>query len=101
MIRVTFLPAAEEELLDAVAVYSGESVDLAADFLRDVEHALDRISLFPEHGSPHLAGARRVVVHRFFTDLVYELHQEEALIVAVAPHRRAPGYWRSRLHRRA
>lgn len=94
---VPFLPAAEAEFLDDLDRYAAEGTDLAADFLAEVEAAVQRAALFPEHGSPYLAGTRRVVLRRFQYSLVYVTAPEPILVVAVAHHRRRPGYWRKRL----
>jgi plasmid stabilization system protein ParE len=51
---VPFLPAAEEEFLDAVAWYEAERPGLGAEFLAEVERAVRRIASFPQHGSPYL-----------------------------------------------
>jgi heme oxygenase len=61
---VPFLPAARTEFLQALDSYAAEDSTLAADFLTEVERASQRISTFPEHGSPYLSGTRRVILHR-------------------------------------
>lgn len=97
MNEIPFLPEAEEEFLETIAGYEAEVPGLGGEFLAEVERALERIATFPEHGSPHLANTRRVVLRRFPFDLVYEKLPEGVLVVAVAHHRRRPDYWRGRI----
>jgi toxin ParE1/3/4 len=62
----------------------------------EVEHTAERIVSAPEQGSPHMYGTRRFVLLHFPYSTVY-LTLEVGYIVAVAHHRRRPGYWRRRL----
>lgn len=94
---IPFLPAAEAEFLEELDGYAAEDLELAADFLAEVEAAAQRTALFPEHGSPHLAGTRRIVLRRFPYSFVCVIEPESTLVVAIAHHRRKPGYWRNRL----
>jgi plasmid stabilization system protein ParE len=98
--QVPFHPAAEEEFLEAVAAYEAERPGLGAEFLAEVERATRRIISFPAHGSPYLAGTRRIVLRRFPYSVVYRRKSGDSLVVAIAHQRRKPGYWRNRLSRR-
>ncbi|HEX8245374.1 MAG TPA: type II toxin-antitoxin system RelE/ParE family toxin [Longimicrobium sp.] len=100
MNEVPFLPAAESEFLCAVAVYEAERPGLGADFVAEVEHAARRIISFPQHGSPYLAGTRRIVLRRFPYSVVYWPDPDDLLVVAVAHERRKPGYWKERVFER-
>jgi toxin ParE1/3/4 len=97
--HVPFLPPAEDEFLHDVAGYEAERLGLGAEFVSEVERAVRRIAFFPQHGSPYLGGTRRVVLRRFPYSIVYLADQGDLLVVAVAHHRRKPGYWRTRLSR--
>ena len=61
MNEVPFLPAASAEFLVAVRTYASERQLLAADYIAEVERVTRRIRTFPDHGSPYLAGTRRVL----------------------------------------
>jgi hypothetical protein len=95
--EIPFLPAAEEEFLFWVASYELERSGLGADFIGEVERAARRIAFFPRHGSPYLAGTRRIVLKRFPFSLVYSDDPEDLLVIALAHQRREPGYWQERL----
>lgn len=97
MQEVEFLPAARMELLAAVDSYEAVSPGLGDQFLGEVMRAADRIVAFRDHGSPHLSSARRVVLPRFPFDVVYLPDTDPVVIVAIAHHRRAPGYWMGRI----
>lgn len=92
-----FLPEAEREFLEAVATYEAERDGLGGEFLTEVERATRRIRSFPTHGSPYLAGTRRIVLRRFPYSVVYTSEADDLFVVAVAHHRRKPAYWRTRL----
>jgi toxin ParE1/3/4 len=97
--HLPFLPAAEEEVLYSVAAYEMERPGLGAEFLSEIERAARRIISFPQHGSPYLAGTRRIVLRRFPYSVIY--WPEPMLILTVAHQRQKPGYWRKRVPRPA
>jgi plasmid stabilization system protein ParE len=84
------------ELRRAVARYDVESPGVGDQLVAEVEAATARIADFPEHGSPYLAGTRRAILPRFPFSVVYRVDRDGALIVAIAHHRRRPGYWQTR-----
>ena len=96
MTAIRFLPAARTELHRAARRYDAESPGVGDRLVADVEAATERIANFPEHGSPYLAGTRRVILRRFPFSLVYRIDRDGVLIVALAHHRRRPGYWQTR-----
>jgi len=67
------------------------------DFIAEVERVVERLSDFPEHGKPYLAGTRRMLLARFPYSVVYLSDADSIQIVAIAHHRRKPGYWRTRM----
>lgn len=82
---------------EAAAYYAEREPQLGEAFLaelaRVVEVALER----PELGFPMRAGRRRWHFTRFRFSLVYRVAPDGALrILAIAHHKRRPGYWRSR-----
>lgn len=92
-----YLTPAREEFLEAVGHYELQSPGLGLDLIEEIERAIVRLAAFPDHGSPHLAGTRRLVLGRFPFDVIYLAEPQEILIVAMAHQKRAPGYWRDRL----
>lgn len=91
-----FHPAAAEEAGGALEWYAARSPRAAAAFLSELEHAVAQVRDTPERW-PRIAGrVRRYVFPRFPFSLVYRLTRADIEVIAVAHHRRKPGYWRSR-----
>ena len=97
MIPVRFLPSAEAELLHEVEYYSSARAGTGIRFQAAVEASLARAARYPLGGAPSPKGTRSVLVKGFPLTIVYRANELELLIVAVAPHRRRPGYWLPRI----
>jgi plasmid stabilization system protein ParE len=95
--RTRLLTAAELELMREVAYYSRARIGLGQRFLAAVESVVDRASRHPQAGIPTFGGTRRMLVKGFPFSVVYAVEAEELLVIAIAAHRRQPGYWRPRL----
>jgi plasmid stabilization system protein ParE len=94
---VRFLPEAEAELLHEVEYYSSARTGSGIRFQAAVEAALERATRHPLGGAPSHHSTRSVLVKGFPFSVVYRLSVNEFLVVAIAPHRRRPGYWLARL----
>lgn len=97
MIPVRFLPPAEAELLHEVEYYSSARAGTGVRFQAAVEAALERAARHPLGGAPSPKSTRSVLVKGFPFSVVYRANELELLVVAVAPHRRRPGYWVARI----
>jgi len=97
MSEVRFLPPAQEEFFAAADWYDRKGPGLGEDFITEVGQIIERIAADPVQGSPYLVGTRRMLLRRFPFSVVYIIDAEINLIVAVAQHKRRPGYWRRRL----
>jgi plasmid stabilization system protein ParE len=93
-----FLPEAEAEHLEQVHWYEQHLSGLGARYLAAVQQALDRICeaprRFPVVGTGEL---RRLSLERFPFTVYYAERAGDILIVAIAAHRRKPGYWSTRV----
>jgi plasmid stabilization system protein ParE len=96
VIPYTFHPEAEIEFADAVSFYESRNVGLGRSFAAEVNQTVSVIREHPDTGSPIGLGRRRMLVHRFPYSVVYRQDAESLVIIAVAHHRRRPGYWRRR-----
>lgn len=94
--RLRLFEEAAEEIEHERVYYRRRSLGVEAEFLREVDHASAAIVESPDRWPKHLAGTRRYVFPNFPFSFVF--FEEEGLIyvVALAPHRRSPGYWRKR-----
>lgn len=98
MISVRFHDAARSELAEEVLYYAEIDRRLGERLFEAVQRAVALAAEFPEMGSPYLFKTRRVFPKRFPFSVVYVLRRNEIVVLAVAPFRRKPGYWRSRRH---
>ena len=96
MTLVRFLAQAEAELLHEVEYYSAR-VGGGIRFQTAIEASIERATRHPLGGAPSASGTRSVLVKGYPFSVVYRITEAELLIVAIAPHRRRPGYWLSRV----
>jgi len=90
-----FLSPALVELRKAAAFYEERVVGLGADFLDEVDRAIERILRFPEAWGKLGGEYRRCALRRFPYLIIYSLMPDESvLIVAVFHQSREPGSWR-------
>lgn len=94
---VEFDPRAIDEARAARRFYARGSAALAARFMAALDAAVDRVYQFPQAYTPHLHGTRVCRLRRFPFSLVYVEQPTRSLVIAVAHHKRRPGYWRRRI----
>ena len=92
-----FLEEAQDEFQEQIAYFDGTSRHLGDAFIDEVQTAVRDIRTHPEIGSPLRGKVRKRVLHSFQYSVLYVDRPMEIIIVAVAPHKRRPGYWRKRL----
>lgn len=90
-----FHPAAQDELIESALYYETARPGLGTSFRDTVQAVLDRIVAHPEIGASRRS-TRRVMVAGFPYDIVYRVTPPDLEVLAVAHHRRRPGYWRRR-----
>ena len=93
MIVTRFLPQAEVELLHEIEYYSQARDGTGVRFQAAVEASVSRAAHHPLGGAPSPGGTRSVLVKGFPFSVIYRIDASGLLVVAVAPHRRRPGYW--------
>ena len=98
MTRVRFHGAALDEFSNEVSYYAAVAPRLGESFVVAVENATRLATDFPLMGATYKYGTRRVFPKRFPFSLVYLVRDDEIYILALAPFRKKPGYWRSRRH---
>ncbi|HEX5443446.1 MAG TPA: type II toxin-antitoxin system RelE/ParE family toxin [Pirellulales bacterium] len=89
---------AKAEVRSAANWYEREREGLGDDFVADIKVALDAIERSPEiypriETTRTKRNVRRYLMRRFPYTLVYELRQDEIIVVAVSHARRRPNYW--------
>ncbi|MBM3132908.1 MAG: type II toxin-antitoxin system RelE/ParE family toxin [Deltaproteobacteria bacterium] len=95
--RIRFLEIAQIELDEAIGYYGYEAPGLGEAFLTEVLNALDRIGKHSEAWQSCSKRTRRCQTRRFPYGIVYQIREDEILIVAIAHLHRKPDYWKGRM----
>ena len=99
MTAVSFLPDAEEEMIESARYYESNCERLGSDFLSEVDRAIKSIQAHPTAAPVIGSNIRRRLLDRFPFGLLYTIENNDVLILAVMHLRRRPGYWKERLGR--
>ena len=84
------------ELGEVASFYEAQLVGLGTSFSTEVQSSVGFFRTYPDAGSPLGRNLRKVVIKRLPYSVIYR-HEEHCIyIVAVAHHRRRPGYWKGR-----
>jgi plasmid stabilization system protein ParE len=94
--KVVFHPGASEDYAAAFEWYYSRRQAVASDFEREIDRAIRLISRNPLRWPVFENERRRLIVRKFPYSIIYEVHGEEVLILAVAHGSRKPNYWRER-----
>ena len=95
--RIRFLEIAQIELDEAITYYNYELVGLGDAFLTEVLKALDRIGDYPKAWHPCSKRTRRCQTRRFPYGIIYQIREDEILVIALANLHRKPDYWKDRI----
>lgn len=98
MRTVRYLDEARAEFLHEVEYFTSVSPRLGERFDKAVRTAETLVAKFADMGMPYKYGTRRVFPGKFKFSIVYLANPAEVVVIAVAPFKRRPGYWRSRLN---
>ncbi|NKC12734.1 MAG: type II toxin-antitoxin system RelE/ParE family toxin [Gammaproteobacteria bacterium] len=94
--RADFHPAADAELAAAKEWYAERSEAASRAFTEEVARAVESIMEGPERWRVTAVDARRYVLPMFPFSIVYRTIADGIVVLAVAHHRRRPGYWQGR-----
>ena len=94
--KARFHPGASDDYDAAYAWYFTRGSGIADDFEREIERCLRLIEASPLRWPRFDAERRRMIVRKFPYSIVYEIINDEVVILAVAHGRRRPYYWRGR-----
>ncbi len=92
-----FLKIAQIERDEAIEYHNYQTTRLGDLFLTEVLNALERIGDFPKAWQRCSKRTRRCQTRRFPYGIIYQIREEETLIVAVANLHRNPDYWKDRI----
>jgi plasmid stabilization system protein ParE len=97
--KAEFHPVASGEIVETTAYYEGEVPGLGASFIAEVERIVEVLCDQPNIGQKVGGEFRRILLARFPYSLIYSIESERIWVLAVAHHRRRPGYWQERIDR--
>ncbi len=97
MTQVRFLKPAQTEVDEAVAYFDEQRDGLGDRFEQDLAGTIRFLIEYPLTGKQLAPHIRKLRLRTFSYNIIYALDRDEIVIVAVAHHKRRPGYWRSRL----
>ena len=92
-----FLKAAEVEVDVAVGYFDTQRDGLGDRFEQDLQNTVAFVTTHPMSGRAISDRVRKFRLRAFRYNIIYVIDGEEIIIVAVAHHRRRPGYWQARL----
>ena len=95
--KYLFHSEAANELDESFQYYEKDYPGRGYRFLEKVEECALRICQFPNLGMEESAHIRRMVVDRFPYKLIYMIHRDAIVILAVAHCHRMPKYWHDRV----
>lgn len=95
--KLVIVPLALAELHDAAAFYAAKAnVELGLAFVAEFERAANLVLANPKLGATFRGIRRRYILRRFPYSIIYQITADELRVIAVAHHRRRPGYWVNR-----
>lgn len=92
-----FHPEAWNEIAAADDWYRARSPEASVRFIGAVYDALERIARHPRRWPKFVHETRRYLLPRFPFSIVYQEAPDQIEVIAVAHHKRRPGYWKKRL----
>ena len=95
--KLVVTPPALAELHDAAAFYTLKAnVELGFALVAEFEQTANLVLDNPLLGAVFRSTRRRYILRRFPYSIIYQVTAKELRILAVAHHRRRPGYWTQR-----
>jgi len=96
-VKLVIASPALAELQDAAAFYTLKAnVELGRAFVAEFERTANFVLSNPLLGTVFRGDRRRYIFRRFPYTIIYQVLEDELRILAVAHHRRRPGYWAER-----
>jgi hypothetical protein len=97
-VEIRLLKPAQAELDDEIIYYEEQVSGLGIEFLDEILKTFKRIKLNPKAWTLFSKRTRRCLVHRFPYGVIYQIRENEILIIAIANLHKKPDYWRDRIN---
>jgi toxin ParE1/3/4 len=94
---VLLLEPAENEFIDAIDYYNQQSPGLGYEFAVEINKAIERIVKYPESWTNLSERSRKCRCNRFPYNVIYFLHNDTIIIIAIMHTKRKPDNWIERL----
>ena len=92
-----FLDVAQIELDESFEYYEIQQKQLGFRFIYEVKNSIQRILYFPQAWQQITQNTRRCLVKNFPYGVIYQIIEDEILIIAIANLHRKPNYWQERI----
>ena len=99
-VKVVFHPGASRDYETAFTWYYLRGTTVASDFEREIERGIRLVAEYPLRWPKFDEKRRRLIVRKFPYSIVYEIIDDQVVILAVAHGKRKPYYWRERTEER-
>ena len=91
---VVLAPAAESDIEEAFHWYQERDAAAATAFRAEALEAIDQLAADPLRWRVDANGNRRRLLKHFPYSVWFEVTADAVTVLAIAHHRRMPGYWR-------
>ena len=92
-----FHPSARIELNNAIDYYEKCKTGLGSEFAKEIYSTIQRIIQLPEAWTQISKNTRRCLTNRFPYGVIYQIHKDKIMIIAVMQLNKEPDYWKSRI----
>jgi len=92
-----FLKVAQIELDESFEYYEMQQEKLGYRFIYEVKNSIERVLYLPKAWQQITQNTRRCLVKNFPYGVIYQILEDEILIIAIANFHRKPNYWKDRI----
>ena len=96
--KYKIIDEASRELDDTFSYYEYQQKDLGYRFISSFTEAVELIRFYPNGWHPLSKKVRRCMIKNFPYGIIYQVKENEILIIAVANLHRKPNYWTERVN---
>lgn len=94
--KYSFHTLAKDELNNAIDYFEECRTGLGREFLDEIQATIRRIIQYPLAWTKFTENTRRCLTNRFSFGVIYQILDNEILIIAIMQLNREPGYWKTR-----
>jgi len=95
--KYSFHPEAKKELFKAIHYFEECQSGLGLEFSKEIFSTIQRIIHFPVAWSKFSENTRRCLTNRFPYGVIYQIVEEEIVVIAIMQLNREPDYWKKRI----